>query len=83
MTIVLWVLLGVLAGWIASLMLDGRGSLFANIVIGIIGAVTGGIVLTVFGAGNSSGLDSGSWLTAILGSVILLAIVKGAHRPAL
>ena len=82
MTLVLWILLGIAAGWIATLIMNSGDSLFANMIIGVIGAVVGGIILKVFGSGNS-GLDSGSVLTAILGAVILLAIAKSAHRPAL
>jgi uncharacterized membrane protein YeaQ/YmgE (transglycosylase-associated protein family) len=82
MTLLIWIMMGALAGWVASLIIGGRGGLFANIVIGIIGAVTGGIVLSVFGAENAGGFNSGSLLTAVLGSVILLMIVKSSHRPA-
>ena len=83
MTLIVWIILGMAAGWIASIIMDGRSGLFANIVIGMIGAVVGGVVLTVFGANTTGGFNSGSLITAILGAITLLVIAKGAHRPAI
>ena len=78
MGILLWIVLGALAGWIASMIMGTnaqQGSL-ANIVIGIIGAIIGGFVMSFFGSTGVTGFNLYSLLVAILGSVILIWIVK-------
>lgn len=76
MSFVAWIVLGLIAGWVASLITGRREGMVANIVVGIIGAFIGGLVLNLFGAGGVSGFNLPSLLTAILGAVILLAIVR-------
>lgn len=78
MNILLWIILGALAGWIASLIVktnDQQGILM-DIVVGIVGAFLGGFVFNLFGAAGVSGFNLYSILVAIIGAVILLAIVK-------
>ena len=78
MNILLWIILGALAGWIASLIVgtsDGQGILM-DIVVGIVGAFLGGWVFNLFGATGVSGFNLYSILVAIIGAIILLAIVK-------
>lgn len=82
LSIVLWILFGALAGWIASIIMKTDASMgaFANIVVGIIGAFLGGFVVqTVLGT-SVGGFNIVSLLVAILGAVILLAIVKAFTR---
>lgn len=79
MSIIAWIILGALAGWIASMIMKTNASMgaLANIVVGILGAFIGGWVVSLFGVQTfGSELSIPSILTAILGSVILLAIVK-------
>lgn len=76
--IVLWILFGALAGWIASMIMktDAQMGAGANIVVGIIGAIIGGfLVQALFGA-TVGGFNITSLIVAIVGAVILLAIVK-------
>lgn len=78
-----WIIVGALAGWIASMIMKTDASMgaLANIVVGIIGALIGGWVVGLFGINVMDGaLRIESTLTAILGSVILLAIVKAVRR---
>jgi uncharacterized membrane protein YeaQ/YmgE (transglycosylase-associated protein family) len=81
-TIVTWIVLGALAGWIASIITgtNARVSGFMNVVVGIIGAFIGGLVLQLLGAGAPSGFNLASLLTAILGAVILLSLVRAFRR---
>jgi uncharacterized membrane protein YeaQ/YmgE (transglycosylase-associated protein family) len=82
--IVLWIAFGALAGWIASLIMgtDKNQGAVANIVVGIIGAFLGGFILSVItGDDGISGFNFTSLIVAIIGSVILLAIVKAIRRP--
>ena len=64
MSIILWIIFGALAGWIASL------------IVGIVGAFIGGYVFSFFGGTGVSGFNLPSLLVAIVGAVILLFIVK-------
>jgi uncharacterized membrane protein YeaQ/YmgE (transglycosylase-associated protein family) len=84
-TIVTWVILGGLAGWIASMITgtNERVSGVMNVVVGIIGAFIGGLVLQLLGAGTPSGFNLASLLTAILGAVILLSLVRAFRRDTL
>ena len=81
MNILLWIILGALAGWIASLIVktnDQQGILM-DIVVGIVGAFIGGFVFNLFGATGVSGFNLYSILVAIIGAIILLAIVKAVR----
>lgn len=85
MSIIIWIIVGALAGWIASMIMktDAQMGALANIVVGIIGAFIGGWVVGLFGVNVAEGeLNIPSILTAILGAVILLAILKMFRRPA-
>lgn len=82
MGIILWIIFGALAGWIASIIMktnDQQGPLL-NIIVGIIGAVLGGFVMNLFGQSGVSGFNLYSLIVAIVGAIILLAIVKAVRR---
>lgn len=76
--IVLWILFGALAGWIASKIMktDAQMGAFANIIVGIIGAFVGGFLYRTFTGDTVGGFNILSLIIAIVGAVILLAIVK-------
>lgn len=77
MSIIAWIVLGGIAGWLASL-ITGRShrmGCIANIVVGIVGAFIGGIVFTQLGEAGVTGFNLYSLLVAIVGAVILLLIV--------
>ncbi len=78
MSILFWIVLGALAGWIASLVMgtsESQGFLM-NIVVGIVGALLGGWAFTFFGAAGVTGLNLYSLLVAVVGSMILLGILR-------
>ena len=80
-----WIIIGGLAGWIASKIMgtDAQQGIFLNIVVGIVGAFLGGLLLSpLFGAGtiNNSGISVPSLLVSLGGAVILLAIVNLLRR---
>jgi len=78
--IIAWLIFGGIAGWIASLIMgtDAQQGLLMNIIVGIIGAFIGGFLASLlgFGSENYSFFDIGSWITAILGAVILIWLVR-------
>jgi uncharacterized membrane protein YeaQ/YmgE (transglycosylase-associated protein family) len=81
-TIVTWIILGALAGWIASIITgtSARVNGAMNVVVGIIGAIIGGLVLELLGSPAPSGFNLASLLTAILGAVILLSLTRVFRR---
>lgn len=82
MDIIIWIVVGALAGWIASMIMktDAEMGALANIIAGIVGAFLGGWVVSLFGVAVAPGqLNVPSILTAILGAVILIAIVKAVR----
>jgi uncharacterized membrane protein YeaQ/YmgE (transglycosylase-associated protein family) len=81
--LIFWIVLGALAGWIAS-MLMGRNAQMgagANIIVGIIGAVIGGFLMNAVGGPGVTGFNLYSILVAIGGAVVLLFLV-GLFRRA-
>ena len=73
-----WIIIGGLAGWIGSKIMntDERMGLMLNIVVGIIGGLLGGFLLRVLGVDVEGGGLIFSFITCLLGAVILLFIVK-------
>lgn len=80
MNFILWIILGALAGWIASLIMKTEQGLLIDIVVGIVGAFLGGFLFNLFGASGVSGFNIYSILVAIVGAIVLLAIVKAVRR---
>jgi uncharacterized membrane protein YeaQ/YmgE (transglycosylase-associated protein family) len=78
MGIIAWVILGALAGWVASIITgnNARMGCLANIIIGIIGAFIGGFLMNMFGGSGITGFNLYSLFVSILGAVVLLFVVS-------
>jgi uncharacterized membrane protein YeaQ/YmgE (transglycosylase-associated protein family) len=81
MGFILWLIVGGLLGWAASMIMgtNDRQGIFLNIVVGIVGAFIGGLLLApLFGTGtiNAGDFSIGSLLVSLVGAVVLLAIVN-------
>jgi uncharacterized membrane protein YeaQ/YmgE (transglycosylase-associated protein family) len=76
MSIFGWIILGGLAGWLASILTgrNNRMGCLSNIVVGVIGGLLGGWLLTNFGGQGITGLNLTSLLVAVLGAVLLLLV---------
>lgn len=75
--IIVWIIIGGLAGWLASLLVRGSGSgVILDIVVGIVGAFIGGIIVQLLGGTGFTGLNLWSFIVAFIGAVILLLIVR-------
>jgi len=75
MSVLGWIVLGLIAGFIASKLYSGSGQGFLlNIVLGIVGAVVGGYLFTAIGATGITGFNLYSMFVAVIGAVVLLAI---------
>ena len=76
MGIILWIVFGAIVGWIASMVMGTTEGLILDIVLGIVGAVLGGWLMSFFGKGGVTGFNLYSFLVALLGAIVLIAIVK-------
>ena len=85
MSILAWIVLGLLAGFIASKVVNrSGGSLVLDLLLGVVGAFVGGFLFTRFGAAGVTGLNIYSILVATLGAVVVLVIYHAlAGRRAL
>jgi uncharacterized membrane protein YeaQ/YmgE (transglycosylase-associated protein family) len=80
-SIIAWIVLGLIAGFIASRIVNkaGEGALL-DIVLGIVGAVVGGWLFNAFGMGGVSGLNVYSLLVAVVGAVVFLVVYHALRR---
>ena len=82
MTVAGWIILGGLAGWIATSLMHSKGSsgCCMNVIIGIIGAVVGGLIFHRLGGGGVTGFNVYSVVVATVGAIVILAIVNAFRR---
>jgi len=73
-----WIFFGLIAGALAKFLMPGKdaGGFIVTILIGIAGAIVGGWIGTALGYGSVTGFNLGSFVTAILGSVLLLFLYR-------
>ena len=76
MSIIVWIIIGGLAGWIANMIMKTDGSLIKNIVTGIVGALVGGFVTRDLVSEGFTGFNLWSFLVALVGSIILIAVIN-------
>lgn len=75
-----WIILGLVAGVIASYLMGGGFGLIGSIILGIIGAVVGGYLASVMGVGDVTGLNLGSIVISVIGACIVLFVVRVLRR---
>ncbi|MDP9024392.1 MAG: GlsB/YeaQ/YmgE family stress response membrane protein [Candidatus Eremiobacteraeota bacterium] len=78
MGILLWIVFGIIVGAVARWIVpgEGPGGVLGDLIIGIVGALLGGWLFSLFGHGGVTGFNVGSFITAIVGAVVLLFIVR-------
>ncbi len=84
MSILAWIVLGLIAGAIAKFLMPGRdpGGIFVTIVIGIVGAIIGGFLGSAMGMGDVTGVNLPSLFIAVVGSIVLLIVYRMVRRSA-
>ena len=77
--IIIWLIVGGVVGWLASLVMrtDGQQGILLNIVVGIVGAFIAGLI---FGGGINQAITVTTFITSLIGAIILLAIVNLIRR---
>jgi uncharacterized membrane protein YeaQ/YmgE (transglycosylase-associated protein family) len=83
MSIIAWIVLGLIAGFIGSKIVNKQGEgVMLDVVLGIVGAVVGGFLFNRLGATGVTGVNLYSMFVAVVGSVIVLVIYHAVRRAA-
>ena len=83
MGIIAWIIFGLIAGVIAKLIMPGRdgGGVILTCILGVVGAVVGGWLATMFGIGGDvSGFNLHSFLVAVVGAIVVLGVFRLVRR---
>ncbi|MDQ6708449.1 MAG: GlsB/YeaQ/YmgE family stress response membrane protein [Acidobacteriota bacterium] len=81
MSIIAWIVLGLIAGFIGSKLVNKSGEgVILDIVLGVVGAIVGGFIFQAFGASGVTGLNLYSLLVAVVGSVLFLVVYHAIFR---
>ncbi|QSQ10730.1 GlsB/YeaQ/YmgE family stress response membrane protein [Myxococcus landrumensis] len=75
-TILVWAVIGLIAGWLASAVVGGGYGLVGDIVVGVVGAFLGGFIFRALGAGQPFGGIVGTIFVAFIGAVVLLLVLR-------
>ena len=78
MSILAWIVVGIIAGWLAKIVVpgEGPGGILGDFVVGVLGAIIGGWLFSSFGHVGVTGLNLGSIVVAFVGGVVLLWILR-------
>lgn len=82
MDILLWVVLGLVAGWLASVVMktDGQQGMVEDVILGVVGAVVGGFIFNLLGQSGVTGFNLYSILVATVGAAVLIWIGRAVRR---
>ena len=75
-TLLIWIVVGLIAGWLASAVVGGGYGVVGDIVIGVVGAFIGGFIFRALGAGAPCGGIAGTIVVAFVGAVVLLLVLR-------
>jgi len=78
MSILSWIIVGIVAGWLAKMVIPGEGpqGVLGDLVIGVVGAVAGGWIFNYFGHPGTTGVNIGSIVVAFVGAVVVLWLMR-------
>jgi len=83
MSFIAWIILGLVAGFIGSKLVNRRGEgIILDILLGIVGAIAGGWLFRTFGASGVTGLNLYSLVVAVIGAVVVLLVYHAIRRAA-
>jgi len=81
LSFLVWIILGLVAGFIGSKIVNKRGEgMFLDIILGIVGAIVGGFLFSMFGAHGVTGLNIYSLLVAVIGAIVVLWVYHAIVR---
>lgn len=76
MGILSWIILGLVAGWIAKFFMPISGGIIKTLVLGVIGAIVGGYISTILGFGSVTGFNVLSLIIAVVGALLVIFIFR-------
>jgi uncharacterized membrane protein YeaQ/YmgE (transglycosylase-associated protein family) len=79
-TVLLWIVIGLIAGWLASAVVGGGYGVIGDIVVGVVGAFLGGFVFRALHIGSPFGGLAGTIFVAFVGAVLLLLVLRLIRR---
>jgi uncharacterized membrane protein YeaQ/YmgE (transglycosylase-associated protein family) len=79
-TVLLWAVIGLIAGWLASAVVGGGYGLVGDIVVGVVGAFLGGFLFRLLGVAAPLGGLAGTIFVAFIGAIVLLLLLRLLHR---
>jgi len=83
MSLIAWIILGIIAGFLGSKVVNRTGEgLARDLILGIVGAIVGGWIFSLFGQGGVTGLNLYSLLVAVVGAVVVLVAYHAVVRAA-
>jgi uncharacterized membrane protein YeaQ/YmgE (transglycosylase-associated protein family) len=79
-TLLLWIVIGLIAGWLASAVVGGPFGLIGDIIVGVVGAFVGGLIFNALGIGTPFGGIAGTIFVAFIGAIVLLLALRLIRR---
>lgn len=79
-TLVLWIVVGLIAGWLASAVVGGGVGLLGDVIVGVVGAFIGGLIFNALGIGVPFGGIAGTIFVAFIGAIMLLLALRLIRR---
>ena len=81
MGIIAWIILGLIAGFIGSKVVNKSGEgMFIDIALGVVGAIVGGFIFSAFGATGITGLNIWSLIVAVIGAIVVLVVYRAVVK---
>jgi uncharacterized membrane protein YeaQ/YmgE (transglycosylase-associated protein family) len=81
MGIIAWIILGLIAGFIGSKVVNKSGEgMFLDIALGVVGAIVGGFIFSAFGATGITGLNIWSLIVAVIGAIVVLVVYRAVVK---
>lgn len=80
MNIILWIVLGAVAGWTADMIMKSAHGVLEDVILGIIGAFVGGFIMNFFGQPGVTGFNIYSLIVAVVGAVVLIFLGRLIHK---
>ena len=80
MNILVWIIFGAIAGWLADVVMKSDHGMIEDIILGIIGAIVGGFIMNSLGEPGVTGFNLYSLLVAVIGAALLIFLGRVLHR---
>lgn len=79
MDILLWIVLGAIAGWIADMVMKSDHGLLTDIILGVVGGFVGGFIMNSLGQPGVTGFNVYSLIVAVIGAIVLIFLGRAIH----